>query len=1168
MEGFQNCNKVRGISAILALTCVAVSAFGQNPANVCPSVLTVPAGESRMIDCDLEPDMLAYEWESSNPSWLRYLSDVTEMSPHFNAPANVSTAQIFEYRRFGRDEEGTVVSHASVSVTVNPAGSQFLCRYDGGTGCPSLDNTEQPLLDHRWAPDAPDIPADTAPPSLHCDPRVTAESGTIAEIRCTGSHPSGGQLTYMSEFDWPPYSETRVLADGLFDYFIRVPLIDEPAAVRILEITASVPGEDVQVSQNVELHIVNRSPVLLCEDMLVQESVEAAFPCSMTSDREIEYQFISDPPLVQRGMYDYWPTFLVPEVDHDQSVPVIVRAFDTNSGHVVEAEFVVRIQNASGPMDFTVDCDPTNSEVYEGAPPLIITCTPIDNSSPSLVWSYSAEGDTPFFPFRYLGRSEGSWRFEFTAPVNVDEDTFYEYKLTATDQADETTGVSDIEILVLDTPQITVSCEDAYARTGDPPLELSCEAGNSRELPLDYQWTWSPRTPPLRLLGDIDATPLFDVPTAAEQQPLTFDYVYDVTVSAADNADVPDLPEASTTVTVTVDKILGQLGLDCVSPLEVYEGDPDVPIECSIQGLVTEDIDVTWTWQALGEDRLREENGTFIFETPESVPVTTTYSYDFQIDAPPHYEASELERVDVIVLKRPILSLNCQDLTVNVGMPPQPIQCEASNDQDTEPDYIWQWDPTTLLSNTDTGMPIFATPTRQRAYSEEYPYGVSVRTEISDPVETTVSVTVINPDAGPSEEIAVSTSELDLGVAGPQGQIWLDPATEQVSGLVYERGGTHSGRMMIRAQSEVTVSIEQLQAAALRQIDSPGNSGGRRSDVLTLTPQWAYSESCVQFAANTQASQTVQTSLQSGDCHVIRIGGTVELEGAEPGRYAGEVAVVVTIEELDQLYSIPVVLTVEAERQVVVLGPGGVRLQPVSATTEALQWNQGIGIQPQVAVLGPNIPSGTFTMTNPSVHSMEVEVSTEFGYRETRDANPFSVQATDELGDLAELVSIHPNVLLLLPGETRQVRYTVPEQKLAQMEDRGYAALFNFTVTSRAYIDQSQAPVAEQSARVTFQAPGVYIPGQGPEQLRATVESRTDQGAVILVETDTSPFYGTAMIVDESGNELGRSELLVYTRSRVRINWNAPPSGELTLRFIPQNPDHAAPSDLSIPAND
>ena len=1162
MNRFQDCGRVRYVPAMLVCACIVASAFGQNQTGVCPSDLTVVAGESKIIDCGLEAYFLEYEWTSSEPSWLAYLSDVTEASPHFNAPVGVSTLQRLMYIRLSLDQDGNVVDRELLGITVNPVASPVRCNHENRQDCPSPENTDQLLLDDRYAPDTFDLPPESLAPFLDCEPRITVESGTMAEIRCTGLNPSGGQLTYRTEFGWPPFSETRILAGGAFDYFVRVPLIDEPAAVRMLEISASVPGEDMQISQSIEVHIINRNPVMICEDLIVEEAVEAAFPCTITSGRDIEYQFISDPPLVQRGMYDHWPTFLVPEVDRDRSVPVIVRAFEAGSGQVIETEFMVRIRDTSGPMDFTIECDPAQTEVYEGAPDFVFTCKEITDTEARLVWQIDSKGDNNPFDRLLLDEIiEG--RLTFLVPEDVQKDERYEYVVIGVNNAlDNEQARAEVTVTVLDTPQITAGCQDASARTGDPPLELSCEAHNSKDLLLEYEWSWDPTT---RLSDISTGTPSFDVPTNDEQQELIAEYEYEATVSA-DISGLPSRPSASANLTVTVEKFFGKLGLECVSPIEVYEGDPAVSIDCSVQGFDTAVMDpISWIWTP--QDLLSLEGGDLVFQTPASVPTDpTSYRYDIQIDAPYH-APSDAEQVEVIVRKRPVLSLECQDLTVTVGMPPQRIQCEVSHNQDDAVlNYVWQWDPTTRLSDTSTGTPLFATPFQQRQHSQVYTYRVTVQAERADPVETMVSVTVVNPDAGPSEEIAVSTSELDLGVVGPQGEVWLDPGTEQVSGLVYQGGRTHAGRMVIRAQDEVTVSMEQLPSAVLRHVGLPGELDISRE--LVLTPQWAYSESCVGFAANTQASQTLQTNLQPGDCHVIRIGGTVELKGAEPGDYSGSVAVVVTIDEVDQLYSIPVVLTVEAERQVVVLGPEGVSIRPVSATTEALQWDESISIQPQVAVLGPNTPSGIFTMTNPSVYSMEIEVSTEFGYRETREADPFSVPATGELGNLAELVSVHPNVVVLLPGETKQVRYAVAEHDLRRMEDRGYAALFNFTVTSRAYIEQRSAPVAEQSPRITFQAPGVYIPGQGLEQLRAIVESRTGQAAIILIETDTFPFYGDIVVKDDAGNELGRSEVLVYTRSRVRVDWSANPSGGLTLQFVPSDLDHIRPNNIYIPAND
>ncbi len=1116
-----------------------------------------------MIDCGLEAPFLEYEWTSPDPSWLAYLSDTTVPSPYFNAPNAVSASPRLAYSRLSLDQDGNVVDRQLLSITMNSGSSPIVCTHVDGRDCLSPESRDQDLLNDRYTPEAFNLSREeSSMPFLECEPRITVESGTMAEIRCTGLNPSGEQLTYRAEFDWPPFRETRILADGAFDYFVRVPLIDQPADVRILEVSASVQGKDMQVSQSIEVHIVNRSPFLICEDMIVEEEVEAAFACSMTPDEDIEYQFISDPPLVQRGMYDHWPTFRAPQVDRDRSVPVIVRAFEAGSGRVTEADFTVRIRDTSDPEDFTIECNPAMKEVFEGAPDIRIECEEMTDAEVKLSWTLGAEGaNDPFDRINFAEFTEG--RIIFLVPADVGQDETYEYKVLAKNSlVEDEQARTEFVITVLDTPQITLSCNDVSARTGDPPLQLGCGAENSKELPLNYIWEWDPTT---RLSDASIANPLFDVPTNDEQQQLRAEYEYEVTVSA-DNPDIPFLTSTSTNMTVTVEKYFGKLGLECTSPIEVYEGTPPVSLNCSVQGFNSEVTDpIEWTWSP--QDLLNLEERNLVFQTPESVPTNPTiYRYDIWIEAPYH-DRSDMVQVEVRVLKRPVLALECQDLTVTVGMPAQRIQCEVSNDQDdAELNYVWQWDPTTRLSDTSTGTPLFDTPSQQRLYSQVYTYGVTVQVENSNPVETMVSVTVINPASGPPKEIAVSTSELDLGVVGPHGQVWLDPGTEQVSGLVYEGSRIHAGRMVVRSQNEVTVSMEQLSSATLRRVDPLGELDTSRE--LTLTPQWAYSESCVEFAANTQASQTVQTNLQPDDCHVIRIGGTVELEGAEPGDYSGGVAVVVTIDEIDQVYSIPVVLTVETERRVVILGPGGVSIQSAPATTEALQWDESVSIQPQVAVLGPNTPSGIFTMTNPSVYSMEIEVSTEFGYREAQETDPFSVPATGELGDLAELVSVYPNVVVLLPGETKQVRYAVAEHELRQMENRGYAALFNFTVTSRAYVEQRRAPVAEQSARVTFQAPGVYIPGQGPEQLRATVESRTEQAAVVLIETHTAPFYGNIVVKDDAGNELGRSEALVYTRSRVRVDWNANPSGGLTLQFIPSHLDQIRPNDVYIPAND
>ena len=1125
---------------------------GQSPVESCPSHFSVPAGSAKVIDCDVELDN-RYQWRSPDPSWLEYLSDVTLASPIFSAPDDILASQEFLYWRLSLGYEGQVLRESSVSITVYPTGSPPEdCREIDGCSAPERIENVGNLLEGKIR--------ERQAPYLRCVSQVAVESGGMAEISCTGLPPSDELLTYRIEFDWPPYGETKIHEGGDFDYLVRVPLIAEPASVRNLEISAYTSGKEFPASQNVEVHITNKSPDLACEDIIVNEASQVTSPCSTTWKGDIQYQFISQPPLVQRGVYDQWPVFSVPEVHQDTSFAVTVRAFGANSRQVVEDEFTVMVRNTSTPFDLSLVCDPAVSELYEGAEPFEIRCI-MDPPADRLTWIYSAEGNTPLELLELLGRL---W-FRFLVPETVEEDTDYEYSITVTvpgpnpdRKEDDSFADASIQIRILSKPDLFVTCENITVRTGDSPSQV-CEVSNSKDLELTYDWNWMPSDG--RLSSDQDGTLLFEVPE--DQQSLIESYTYtDITVSAENAV----LPETTEMVTITVIKDLGPLNMSCASPITVYEGSGDYPLDCSIMDLLTDNV--VWSWQPQGntEDLLRHgSDGVPVFQTPTSVPANTTYVYSIQVDAPPHYTTSEPVIVEIEVLKRPIISLDCPpEVVFYVGMGPQRIECTATNNLDLDLDYMWRWEPPTLLSETNTSNPLFSVPSQQRPYSYTYPYTVTAWADLADEVDATVRVIVLNLEAESSESVAVSVSELDLGVVGPNGFALLDPATEQISGLLYEGGTTHSGRMTIRAQDSVSVSLELLENATLHHADTPGTLTRPSSHRLNLTPQWAYSESCTRFLANTHTSQTVQSQMTPGDCQMIRLGGEVNLQEAEPGRYTGDIGVVVTVNNVDGLFTIPVVLTVEAEQQVVVLGPTNVNIQPVSANDSALEWEQTITIQPQVAVLSPSIRNGTFQVSNPSIHPMEVAVSTNFGYREARSGTPFSVPVTGDLENLATLISVHPSVVLLLPGETKQVHFAIPEQEFGKMKEQGYAGIFNFTATSRTYIDQNR-PIAEQQARITFQAPAVYIPGRGPEKLPVTIVSRTDQILEILIKTDSYPFYGHAVIEDNSGRELGKSEILVYTQSRVQIVLDKQSDDDLTLRFIPHAPNQIIPDDVQIP---
>ena len=91
---------------------------------------------------------------------------------------------------------------------------------------------------------------------------------------------------------------------------------------------------------------------------------------------------------------------------------------------------------------------------------------------------------------------------------------------------------------------------------------------------------------------------------------------------------------------------------------------------------------------------------------------------------------------------------------------------------------------------------------------------------------------------------------------------------------------------------------------------------------------------------------------------------------------------------------------------------------------------------------------------------------------------------------------------------------------------------------------------------MTMRVPGMYVPGEGASQLRATLVSISFVGspsATFLVETEDRPFAGEVVAYDGDGRELGRRETLVYTRSRVRIPLDRIPEEDAVfLRFAPR----------------
>ena len=501
---------------------------------------------------------------------------------------------------------------------------------------------------------------------------------------------------------------------------------------------------------------------------------------------------------------------------------------------------------------------------------------------------------------------------------------------------------------------------------------------------------------------------------------------------------------------------------------------------------------------------------------------------------------------------------------------------------------------TALLSATDIASPTFYVPEELDA-TTTYEYLVTVSAANAESSSANVTVTVLDriqtPDPEPvspplasstslpesslpsSLGVTVSTSSLRFGVQSSDTEVSLDPMTDHLSTRV--SGLYHAGRMTLSPggsealdeSGEMDLSVEIVSPVTLRR------EGGIEVSLLVLSPRWSYAESCDHLSSQSVGGLYTEVTLSEGACRLLRFGGELGLTDVPSGRYAGSMDVVLRSGEREETHTVAVDVTVIPAQRVVTIGPGGVRFSTSRELPAGLTEEQNLSIYPDVAFLTEEKPHGVFELSNPSLIPLEVTVSARFGYTEaTEDGREVVVEDTldSRLGDLSQVVDIHPNVLVLQPGEKGLVRYGVQEGALAAMAERGYAAFFDVVSSPRQYVRSDRMPeevAGDRTARVTMRVPGVYVPGEGASQLRAALSSISFVGsmsATFLLETQDHPFVGEVVAYDGDGRELGRRETLVYTRSRVRVPLDRmPEAGTVFLHFMPRGSDRV-PEPVSV----
>ncbi len=1129
--------------------------------------------EDFALDCAVSgaPAGSAYEYawtvRGSTANTDLLISGVDGPAPTFDVPEEVDEDETYEYLLTASAENAESAS-AEVTVTVLNRGALALACADPGSVYEGSEDF------------AFDCSASGAP----------AGSDYAYEWTARGSTANTDLLIASADGPAPTFDvPEEVEKDETYKYLLTVSAENAESA------TAEVT---VKVLNLGSIALVCASPPLVYEG-----SEDFALDCSISGDTgdNVDYAYAwtargstTNTDLLS-GADIPSPTFHVPDALDETTTYEYLLTVSAENAESAAAEVSVTVLN-KGALAL-VCADP--GSVYEGSADIAFDCSASGAPAGSAyVYSWIAQGATPNTS-RLSAVDIPSPTFY--VPDEVAEDETYEYLLTASAENAES-ATAEVTVTVLNRGALALACADpGSVYEGSADIAFDCSAsGAPAGSAYVYSWIAQGATPNTSRLSAVDIpSPTFYVPDEVAEDE-TYEYL--LTVSAENAID------ASADVTVTVLN-RGALALACADPGSVYEGSEDVAFDCTASGAPAGSA-YEYAWTARGSTTntallSAADVSSPMFYVPEEVEEDETYEYLLTVSAE-NAESGSAE-VTVTVLNRGALSVVCVDPpSVYEGSEDFALDCSASGaPAGSAYEYAWtargSTTNTALLSATDVSSPTFYVP-EEVEEDETYEYLLAVSAANAESGSAEVTVTVLDrirtpapdPVSPPAEEppvagsssrapsdptalgVTVSASPLRFGVQSSQTEASLDPMTDQISTRV--SGPYHAGRMTLSPggdasfdeNGEMDLSIEVVAPVLLKR------EGAAEPSSLVLSPSWSFAESCEQLSSQAIGGLYTEATLTEGACRLLRFGGELDLTGAPSGRYAGAMDVVLRSGEREETHSVEVEVTVVPSQRVITIGPGGVRFSTSREVPAGLTEDQSLSIYPDVAFLTEGKPNGAFELSNPSLIPLEVSVSARFGYTEaTEDGREVVVEdASDSrLGDLSQVVDIHPGVLVLQPGEKGLIRYGVQEGALAAMEEQGYAAFFDVVSSPRQYVRTDRMPeevTGERTARVTMRVPGVYVPGEGASQLRATLLSLSygvSMSATFLVETQDRPFAGEVVAYDGQGRELGRRETLVYTRSRVRVPLDRMPEEEVVfLRFSPRGPGRV-PDPVNIPWN-
>ena len=1085
----------------------------------------------------------AYAWTARGDTPdLSLLSATDVSSPTFFVPAEVDRTTAYEYRLTASADNAEEAS-ADVTVTVLDRGVLAVACADPGSVYEGSDDIMF------------DCSASGAPAGSDYDYYWTARGDT---------------------------PDTALLITGTDG---PTPTFDVPDALdraTIYEYLLTASAENAEdASAEVTVTVLNKPDILLaCADpgSVYEGSDDIMFDCSASgapSGSDYEYAWTArgttpDTALLIADTDGPTPTFDVPdEVDRATTYEYLLTASAENAEDA-SAEVTVTVLNKDA---LAVACaDPPL--VYEGSEDFAFDCSASGAQSGSdYTYVWTARGTTANTDLLSAMDIDSP---TFYVPDEVDETTVYEYLLTMSAENAEDAS-AEVTVTVLNRGVLSVVCADPPSvYEGSEDFALDCSASGAPE-GSGYAYVWTARgdTQDTALLSAADvASPTFDVPDEVDGDE-TYEYLLTVSAENAENATA----EVTVTVLNKPDILLA-----CADPGSVYEGSEDITFDCEASG-APEGSGYAYVWTARGDTQdtallSAADVASPTFLVPDDLPETTTYEYLLTASAANAKDASA--GVNVTVMHPAPLAFVDDSISGRVyvftvgetiadillpeatgGLPPYTYTLEPVLPRGLR--LKVDGDPTRTISGTPLEVSPRSEYIWQAADANTETVQIAFFIEVA-PAEEPTSPPVAESSSELPEPsalgVTVSASSLRFGLQSTDTEVSLDPMTDGIS--TYVSGPYHAGRMTLSSgggealdeNGEMDLSIELASPVVLKRADAIDAAS------IVLSPQWSLAESCKQLSSQTIGGLYTEVTLSEDACRLLRFGGELDLTDVPSGRYAGSMDIILRSGESEETHSVDVEVRVVPAQQVITIGPRGVRFSTSREIPAGLTEEQNLSIYPDVAFLTEEKPHGVFELSNPSLIPLEVSVSARFGYTEaTENGREVVVEDTlgSRLGDLSEVVDIHPGVLVLMPGEKGLIRYGVKEGALAAMAEKGYAAFFDVVSEPRLYVRSDQMPEeisGDRTARVTMRVPGVYVPAEGTSQLRATLLSISFVGsmsATFLLETTDHPFAGEVVAYDGDGRELGRRETLVYTRSRVRVPLDRiPEEGAVFLRFAPR----------------